>query len=142
MVDKNTAMLDYLSSAPGFESLAFEFGEAADDQATFNTMTNDDVISEDILGNQRMYYDFAIVIYKKITTEAYVTDNIDNANEVNQFREWVRAQNKQYHFPDFGEDCEVEEIQPLQNNPTVSRGKDHLAKYLFQCRVIYTKFAS
>ena len=53
--------------------------------------------------------------------------------------DWLDEQNRQKIFPDFGEDCEVEKIENLQNMPNLAgiNAEESLARYMLQGRILY-----
>lgn len=138
MDNKNLAMLEYLSAYPAIQSFLY-----------FNSITNE-------LGNtsvqtvyseawERRYmgghgikqYDFAIV-YMAQQDPGTSFNNAEEMQGVQEFMDWIDAQNKARNFPKF-EGTRVMSIENLQNMPNLAEVNEagNVAKYMFQCRIRY-----
>ena len=55
------------------------------------------------------------------------------------FMDWVEAQEKEGNYPDFGEGCEMERIEVLQNMPNLAsvNAEEGVARYMIQGRITY-----
>ena len=51
----------------------------------------------------------------------------------------VIVQNDKYVFPDFGEACEIQKMENLQNMPNLSGINQNgtMARYMIQARIVY-----
>lgn len=140
-MDKAAVMLNYLRDAPGLDLLAFQFGKVEAGGVTFNTVSSDAVITQYIDGGQQKQFDFAIAVYVDLSDDPYVTDNLTNWCSVQKFGDWIKAQNKNRIFPDFGANCEIDAVRALQDMPSVARSQEeNTAKYLYMCRVEYVEY--
>lgn len=135
---KNQAMLQYLQSSPAFAGIACQFGDISDGSVIFNTVQNDAVIRTDITGTRTKYYDFAIVKYCAMTTDAPSAQNVDTLDAISAMMAWIADQDKKKNYPAF-ENATVTKIENLQNMPTVAGTDDklNLVKYMYQARVTY-----
>lgn len=138
MDNKNTAMLEYLRQYPGLQSILY-FNSMVDQigNEALQTVYGETWEKKYLHGHGVKQWDFAVV---KISKSSTGTNNI-NVNEtqaVQDFMDWIDAQNKAKNFPDFSP-AKVLSISNLQNMPNFA-GVDNnegTAKYMFQCRVRY-----
>lgn len=139
-MDKHTTVRDWLKSYPGFNRLCFNFGTVTPQSKHLIPTASDYVFKRDIFGNAIRYYDFAVTAFNDIDD---ITDdgaeNLVDFNQMQDFIDWIAEQNSKRDFPSLGDNCEVEEIRNLQNAPQTSRSGE-LAKYMVQCRIIYTEY--
>ena len=135
---KNDKMWEWVKEYPNFNKLFYNFGLADDKNVSFVPLPTDYKVSEDILGNQTKQYDFAVTLFSLCDTDTpYCLDNLVDFNELQGFVEWGDEQNREWNFPQFGEKCNGEKIECLQNIPTNSGQLDNLAKYMVRCRYTY-----
>lgn len=138
---KHDAMREYLEpKVMEFvgNSMNFNFSSEIPDKFSMVTEYSDKVVKKFVNGDVRKTYGFAIIVIKHYST--YDDDlNLQCMNFVQAFMDWIEEQNRQKNFPDFGADCEVEEIEVLQNMPNLSgvNTEEGLARYMIQCRVLY-----
>lgn len=138
MDNKNTAMLEYLRQYPDLQSILY-FNSMVDQigNEALQTVYGEAWEKKYVHGHGIKQWDFAVVKIAKASTG---TNNI-NVNEtqaVQDFMDWIDAQNKAKNFPAF-DGCKVLSIENLQNMPNFA-GIDQnegAAKYMFQCRVRY-----
>lgn len=55
------------------------------------------------------------------------------------FNDWIDSQQKIKNYPDFGDKCQVQKIEALQNMPNLA-GMDEkmeVAYYMLQCKITY-----
>ena len=135
---KHEAMIAYLQASPAFENIACLFGEIRDGEIIFNTVDGERTISEDILGNKTRYYDFALVTYRAVNTDAPSALNLEMLCAMDDMMQWINEQNKNKNFPAF-ENARVTRIETLSNQPVVAGtdDKQSLVKFLIQARVTY-----
>ena len=91
-------------------------------------------------------FDYRAVDYLGLIQEKLERDgNIENLVDVQSVIDWVTLQNRQKHFPDFGDDYEVTRIESLYFSPqTPTIDKDGLApaiaKYSIPIRIYFTDY--
>ena len=51
----------------------------------------------------------------------------------------MEEQDRNKHYPDFGDDCDIEKMEVLQNMPNLAgvNAEEGLAKYMIQGRILY-----
>lgn len=128
MIDKHQAMIDYLLTCPQVSSnpLFFNFGEAKENNNQFITTSNSETYGAEYIDGSRLkYYVFTLLTFKSISYNAVVKtgDKKDeNLLEMTEFQEvinWITDQNDDRIFPNFGDDCVIDEIKCLSANPVV-----------------------
>ena len=60
-------------------------------------------------------------------------------NFAQAFMDWVDDQNKKKNYPEFPDNCQIKEMETLQNMPNLAgiNAEEGLARYMVQCRLIY-----
>lgn len=138
MDNKNTAMLEYLRQYPGLQSFLF-FNSMVDQigNTAVQTVSGETWEKKYVRGHGIKQWDFAVV--KIAQADTGTSDiNADETQAVQDFMDWIEAQNKAGNFPDFSPG-KVLSISNLQNMPNFAGidNNEGTAKYMFQCRVRY-----
>lgn len=138
MDNKNTAMLEYLRQYPGLQSFLY-FNSMVDQigNTAVQTVFGETWEKKYVRGHGIKQWDFAVV--KIAQADTGTSDiNADETQAVQDFMDWIDAQNGARNFPDFTPG-KVISIQNLQNMPNFAGIDDNegTAKYMFQCRVRY-----
>ena len=150
MIDKNQAMINYLITCPTIldSPLYFNFINAKNDTNQFLTTSSDMYTNKNYIdGSVGRQYDFTIVTFKSaadiavVKMEGFENENISDMATIQSLIEWVSEQNDLRNFPDFGEECEVDEILTTSDTPSFD-GIDEqvsppLAVYSITIRVNY-----
>ena len=149
-MDKNKAIIKYLMQCPTIKNnpLFFNFGEVEDNSKQIVTTSTDKNIERPYIdGSVLKRYTFTIIDYRSViyqalvTIEGYDNENVEDMMYVQSIIDWIDEQNDNYNFPDFGNDCVVEEITALTDIPNLNGvDKDsspNLAKYSIAIRVQY-----
>lgn len=60
-------------------------------------------------------------------------------NFAQAFMDWLDQQNEKKVFPNFGEACEIQKMENLQNMPNLSGVNQDgtMARYMIQARIVY-----
>ena len=91
----------------------------------------------DILGYKYKSYVFVFIGYEQIDTGTSDV-NLHNMELMDSFIEWLEEQIEDKNYPDFGDNCDEYEIQPLQNMADLATiTEDGLAKYMLGVRINY-----
>lgn len=149
-MDKNQAMIDYLSTCPSIRDnpLFFNFINAKEDNKQLITVANDKIINKTYVdGSVLKRYTLTIIDFKSIAYQAivkapgFVNENVEEMFNVQEIMDWVNEQDKLKNFPDFGEDCIVDSIKTATDNPNLngidSSVSPAQAKYSFSIQVEY-----
>jgi hypothetical protein len=158
-MDKNKAVIDFLMTCDYIKNspLFFNFGQAKSDNKQIITIANDVRINEPFIdGSIRKRYTFTIIDYKSVAYNAVVmrtvnnastpvSENLDTAFEARQVAEWIEEQNDARNYPDFGEDCTIDDMVVGTNEPNVN-GVDRsitpaLAKYSISIKIDYIDYS-
>lgn len=125
-VDKNQAVIDYIVECPTIYNspLYFNFINAEDDTNQFVTQTQERYASRRYVdGTVLKIYSFTIILYKStadiavVKLDGYPNENISDMSDIQALIEWISEQNELHNYPDFGEDCIIEEISTTTENP-------------------------
>ena len=153
-VDKNKAVVDFLLTCPYLKDnpMFYNFGKVADDNKQIVTHANDTKLNVPFIdGSVRKRYVFTIIDYKAIAYRALVArtgaidENLENAFEAQQVIDWINEQAEARNFPDFGEDCVMDDMQANSDNPNMG-GVDTavtpaLAKYSVSIKIEYIDYS-
>lgn len=149
-MDKNKAMINYLDTCPAIHDnpLFFNFIHAKEDNKQFITLANDKALDTTFIDGSVMkrytmtLIDFKSVVYRAVVKDPnYANENVEDMFDVQTIMNWVNQQNREKNFPDFGENCRVENIKTITDNPNLN-GVDTStspaqAKYSFSIQVDY-----
>ncbi len=136
-MDKNKAVFEWIKECPVFERLFFNFGTAKENTSTFIPIPTDSTVKTDIFGNETKHYDFAVSSFGTVDDITFEgAENITEMNLLQQLTEWIKQQNRERKFPDFGNKCFIDKITVNQNIPASLR-MQNISKYLSQYRIIY-----
>ena len=149
-IDKNQAVIDFLLTCPAIQSnpLFFNFLNAKDDNKQLVVTGNEKSINKrfvDVSIQKR--YTFTIIDYKSIAYQAIpnsptlMNENVQELFETQEIIDWIEEQEKLHNYPNFGTECEIEEMHTLTENPNLN-GVDTsvspaLAKYSMSIQIDY-----
>ena len=158
MADKSKSIIEYLQTCPYLQDtkLFFNFAEATDDIKQLVTVaTSSDTNRKYIDGSQDKTYSITLIDYRSVAYQAlvnaspqntsdiddYPNENVEEFVDVQAVMEWIDTQNDAENFPDFGDNCVVEEIKTTTDIPNLN-GVDSsiqptLAKYSITIQVKY-----
>ena len=149
-MDKNQAVINYLSSCPAIAKnpLFFNFAQAEDNNKQLIAVATDKRVEKPYIdGSVLKRYTFTIidyrsVIYQAVVKEAgYPNENVEELLDVQSIIDWIDEQNSEYNFPDFGEDCIIDEIKALTDTPRLNSvdtsASPALAKYSVAIQILY-----
>lgn len=136
--NKNIAMLNYLRQYPGLQSFLY-FNSMVDQigNTAVQTVYGETWEKKYVRGHGIKQWDFAVV--KIAQADTGTSDiNADETQAVQDFMDWIDAQNKSQNFPVF-DGCKILSVENLQNMPNFAGidNNEGAAKYMFQCRVRY-----
>ena len=154
MLDKNNAIIQYLLTCDPIKesTLYFNFANAKDAIIQFITLSNDKSIDTPYIdGSVRKRYAFTVMSYLSITdnpivkVESFDNENISDMAEVQTLMDWINEQELLKNYPDFGEDCKIEEIRTTTNNPRLDQidatETPAIARYSFTIQVDYIDYS-
>ena len=153
MVDKNKATLNFIATYPGTVTspIFMNFINAKDDDIQFMTDSNDVSLNRVFVDGSKMkQYTFVLVITKSITDLAVAKDemaseNLDDMAEIQAFMDWINEQGENEIYPDFGEQCVIEEMHTTSENPSLdginTEVSPALALYSMEIRIDYIDYS-
>lgn len=152
-VDKNTATLNFLMEYPDMQTnpLFVNFMNATDNDVQFMTDSNEVALNRKFIdGSVMKQYTFSILITRSITDLALAKDgvlseNIDDLADIQAFMDWINEQGDNHNYPDFGENCVIEEMHTTAENPSIDGINDEvspaLALYSMEIRIDYIDYS-
>ena len=147
-MDKNQAIINYLITCPQIQNnpLYFNFIHGKEDDKQIITTANEKSINRPYIdGSVLKQFTFTIIDFKSVAYRAIVKDgvrmdeNVEDLLDVQAIIDWIEEQNEARNFPDFGEDCIIDEITTTASNPNLngidSNVSPALAKYSISIQV-------
>ena len=132
-VDKNKAVIDYLLQCEDIANspLYFNLIDAKDNSVQILTTAEDKALSRRYVdGSILKRYTFNIITFKSISDmeivksvgtsvdpDNYPNENVDELKDVQKLLDWVIDQQDIHNYPDFGEDCIVDNIDTTTDTP-------------------------
>ena len=119
-------------------SMGFNFTPETAYQVSLLTSYSDKLRKKYLIGAEKEY-GFVLVLTRPYSTETADDLNLSAMNYAQAFMDWVEEQNKQKHFPEFPEGCQVKKMECLQNMPNLSfvNAEEGVAQYMAQGRIVY-----
>lgn len=159
MTDKNQAIIDFLLTCPTIQSnpLFFNFLNARNNSKQIITQANDTSLNRNFIdGSVLKRYTFTIIDFRSVSFEAvprnsdipgtttqtdYVSENVEELFDVQGIIDWINEQADLHNYPDFGNDCLIDEMRCTSENPNLN-GVDTsvtpaLAKYSMSIQIDY-----
>lgn len=127
VVDKNQAVVNYIIQCPTIEDspLYFNFINVETDTNQFVTQTSERYASRRFVdGSVLKIYSFTIIAYKSaadiaiVKIDGYSNENISDMSDIQALIDWIKEQNKLHNYPNFGEDCLIDEIRTTTESPS------------------------
>lgn len=149
-VDKNQAVIDFLLDCPTINAnpLFFNYVNAEDENKQIVTQSNDTILNEKYIdGSVKRQFMFSIIDYRSVTQQpipkipGYTSENVEEMFDVQGIMDWVTEQADLRNYPDFGTDCEIDDMYTTSENPNLD-GVDTslsapLAKYSMSIKIDY-----
>lgn len=105
---------------------------------SMNSVPGDNVYNQFINGAKQRRLIFAIDMVLSHDDMGTSDTNLLALDEVENLREWLREQQENKNFPDFGEYNKIEKMELLTSVPTLLVDTTNgLGKYQFQARIEY-----
>ena len=149
-VDKNQAIIDFLLTCPAIQDnpLFFNFLNAKDDNKQLIVTGNEKSINKAFIdGSIQKRYTFTIIDYKSVAYQAIVNspllvnENVQELLETQAIIDWITEQEDLKNYPNFGENCIIEEMRSLTDNPNLNgvdtSSSPALAKYSMSIQIDY-----
>jgi len=134
-MDKNQAIIDYLIQCPYIQNspLYFNLVNARNDDVQIITSSEDVTTRTPYIdGSIPKKYTFTLITFKSITDMAVVKDsqhvneNVDDLADVQSLLDWIHEQEDAHNYPDFGDDCYIDDIQTTTDEPQFDGINDEL----------------
>ena len=125
-MDKSQAVLTFLQTCEYISSdpLFFNFGNV-EDNAHQVIVSSDDIAlhAPFIDGSVEKRFTFSIDSFKSVAYNPVVStqlandENLEEFQSVQQILDWITAQDNLHNYPDFGNDCIIDEMKVLTTKP-------------------------
>lgn len=135
------SMFQFMKQYPDIDKLfSFNCHEVELNSSAFRVV-DEEAVKKDIFGDETILYKFSIAENKGYTTDPFSMENIDNLNEIDNFIEWVKEQDRQQNFPNLGEGYNIESIDAVRTGSGIASvfPNGQIAQYAFTTIVKYTK---
>ncbi len=151
-MDKTNAIVKFLLDCPQIKTnpLFFNFAEAQDNNKQIVTAENDKAVNRAYVdGSILKRYTFTIIDYRSVIYQAvvnvnnteYPNENVEEFIDVKGIIDWITEQSELQNYPDFGEDCIIDDMRALSDNPNLNgidtSVKPALAKYSVSIQIDY-----
>ena len=119
-------MVEFIRQCPTLQNnpLFFNFAEVEDGHNHFIT-EKDTIKKRYIDGSALKQYTFSIAVYVSVAHNAIINsdeitdENIENMAKVQTILDWIDEQAELRHFPDFGLECRVDDMETLTTDPDI-----------------------
>ena len=149
-MDKAQAVIEYLLTCPKIADspLYFNFINATDEDKQFLTSANERTLDKPFIdGSVLKRFTFTIVDYRSVAYQEMARMNIITNESVEEYldvqslMDWINEQNDLQNYPDFGENCDIEKIETVTQNPNLNgvdtQANPVLAKYSISIQIDY-----
>jgi len=125
-MDKNQALLTFLQTCTYIQSnpLFFNFGDIRDGAHQMITQSDDVVLHKPFIdGSVQKRYTMSIDTFKSVAhnpvTASYQDENLSEFIDVQNVMDWINTQNDLRNYPNFGNNCVIEEMKTTTTKPTL-----------------------
>lgn len=128
-MDKNEAMIKFLMQCPTIQENPLFFNFAEEEDGNNHFITEKDTKKKTYIdGSVLKQYTFTIASYcsvshnavlKDTDTDNIIDENIENMAKVQAVLDWIDEQSDNRNYPDFGAECEVEDMSTLTTDPDI-----------------------
>lgn len=138
MVNRYEKISEWLKEyTPRFRWIYFNVTNSEADNLSLNSVQNERELDKFIDGSRRVEFLFALDLVKEYDTGTS-SINLEANREFETISEWVELMNKEKHFPDFGENVLIEQVDVLETVPSVTVDTQAgMAKYQGQFKITY-----
>ena len=138
MVNRYEKISEWLKEyTPRFRWIYFNVTTSEADNLSLNSVQNERELDKFIDGSCRVEFLFALDLVKEYDTGTS-SINLEANREFETISEWVELMNKEKHFPNFGENVIIEQVDVLETVPSVTVDTQAgMAKYQGQFKITY-----
>ena len=162
-VVKEQAVLNFLFQCPQVHDnpLFFNFINAKPDNKQFITMGNESSVHRPYIdGSVLKRYTFTLIDFRSATYQPIpkvvttttspepspiLNENVEEFVDVQGIIDWITEKADAYEFPDFGENCKIDSMKVLTDNPVLNgvdtQVKPALAKYSISIQIDYIDYS-
>jgi hypothetical protein len=136
---KTDAVVKWLKTYDGIgKYLKLNAVDMKADERAVNVVYNDAKVREFIDGTVERRYTFSLVMVAD-WSEGFDSTNAEAMEFGEEWLDWVARQFQAGNVPNFGDECIIRAIEPLQNVPALAAAYQdvQLARYQFQAAITY-----
>lgn len=145
MIDKNQAVIDYITQCPAIQNSAlfFNFIKAEDGTSHIVTQTTERYSNKPYIdGTVEKIYSCQLILYKSIADIAvvqigdYANEGVLDMSDIQALIDWIKEQDELRNYPNFGETCIIQSIDTTTDNPSFDGIDDQVSPNLAVYSVI------
>lgn len=154
-VDKNKAMLTYLTTCPVVKDnpAYFNFADETDNDTQYITETEEGKITVPFIdGSVRKRFTFRLILFRSVTSNELIEDgdttnneNVEDFSELQEIVDWIEEQEDSHTYPDFGDKIEIDKMETLSDAPVFegvnTSVSPALAMYSIAIRIDYIDYS-
>lgn len=140
-VNKDEKLLQWAAQNPYLaEPLLMNFLSENNGACDIVPIAGEEVEKRYVDGTAIKRYDFMFRVMFALSQNADTT-NTDNMFTLRQWQDWIREQEHEGNYPDFGDKCSGYRLENLSNMPQLAQtyNAGQMAKYQFPARLTYTE---
>lgn len=126
-MDKNLAIIKFLLDCPTIQENPLFFNFANEEDGNNHFITESDSVKKPFIdGSVLKQYTFSIANYSYVSHNAIIDndgnisdENLENMAKVQDILDWINEQSDKQNYPDFGENCVIEEMNTLTTDPDI-----------------------
>lgn len=136
---KEEQISEYLKAYPQLYTWLY-FNTVVNSPGNTSMLTDsDNVLIKYIDDSKEREYIFTVAMVKDYDTGTSDT-NMEALKEAENFIEWVKHNNELNIFPNFGEKCDIKEVEVIDEVPQLAiDGEQNIARYTIGLRVNYNE---
>lgn len=130
-VDKNQAIINFLINCPQVRDNPLFFNAISvnveDNNKELITIATDRVLNQSFIdGSVMRQYSFSIIDFRSISydavpkVEGIISENVDDMVDVQGIIDWINEQADNLIYPDFGDDCIIDEMVTTTDIPNLN----------------------
>lgn len=151
-MDKNQAVIAWLLQCEGIKDspLYFNITKAKNGAKGLITLSNDTSINKPYIdGSVLKRYQLTVQDFRSVSENALVrlpdkialNENVNDFDDVQALLDWIKEQNENRSYPDFGGECLIEDVSTTTDNPRLDQidatVTPPLARYSFTITIQY-----
>lgn len=140
MINKHREIKKFVEKYLQNQKLCFENFQITPHTRAIVPEYGDFELKKDVLGNSYKVYTFTFVAVEKISNQPLIDANINNMEIMDDFNNWILEQEKNSHYPNFGDNVIEYKWELTQNMGNLAYvDEQSIAKYLLTIKLNYVE---